>query len=133
MNETKFEFKELTADDIFPMVELLKKIGFNQLKNIFNPSEIKKLVKSISEKGEKNNEELVYSVGVSIFTDLAGIVIENLGNCKNAIYTILSNASGKTKEEIGSLNLIEFTQMLIAFFKKEEFRDFFKVVSQFLS
>ncbi|MGP1361063.1 MAG: hypothetical protein ACTTK5_01310 [Candidatus Fimenecus sp.] len=133
MNETKFEFKELTANDIFPMVELLKKIGFKQLKNVFDPSEMTTLVKSLSQKSEKDNDELVYSVGVSIFADLAGIVIENLGNCKNEIYAILSNASGKSKEEIGTLNLIEFTQMLIAFFKKEEFRDFFKVVSQFLS
>lgn len=133
MNETKFEFRELTADDIFPMVALLEKIGFEQLKSIFDPVKTTELIKTLSQKEHKDNDEFLYSVGVSIFADLAGVIIKNLGACKNEIYTILANVSGKTKESIGELSLVDFTQMIIAFFKKEEFKDFFKVVSQFLS
>ena len=61
--------------------------------------------------------------------DLAQIVISNLPDCKKEIYMLLSQLSGKTEKEISNLDMVVFTQMIVALLKKEEFKDFIKVVS----
>lgn len=62
--------------------------------------------------------------------DMAGIVLENIPKCKTEIYVFLSGLSGMTKEEIADLDMVVFAEMIVDVFKKDQFKDFFKVVSK---
>jgi len=48
------------------------------------------------------------------------------------LYQFLAGLSGMTEKEIAALPLGTFTQMIVDVFKKEEFSDFFQVVSGLL-
>lgn len=136
MSEATFEFRKLKADDVFPMFQLLSKIGLKDIKESLDPAVVAKIAKAFSadkkadQKEQTNLEDIVYSVGFSITLDIANILIGNLANCKNEIYTLLSNVSGMKKSEIADLDFVTFTEMIIAFVKKEEFKDFIWVVSK---
>ena len=51
---------------------------------------------------------------------------------KIELYQFLAGLSGMTEKEIAALPLGTFTQMIVDVFKKEEFSDFFQVVSGLL-
>lgn len=69
-------------------------------------------------------------VGVSVVMEVVSIIMKNLPSCKNEIYTFLSGLSGMTVKEIGNLDMVTFTEMIVAVVQKQEFKDFFKVVSK---
>ena len=132
---TAFELRRLKSDDVFPMFKILSKIGLKEIKANLDPASIRNMVSAFKgnndeENTEENSEDIAYSVGLSVFLDLAQIVITNLPECKKEIYTLLSQVSGMTEKQIASLDMVTFTEMIVAFFKKEEFKDFFKVVSR---
>lgn len=128
---TAFELRRLKSDDVFPMFKILSKIGLKEIKANLDPASIRNMVSAFKgNNDEENSEDIAYSVGLSVFLDLAQIVITNLPECKKEIYTLLSQVSGMTEKQIASLDMVTFTEMIVAFFKKEEFKDFFKVVSR---
>lgn len=123
MDERKYEFRELCAEDMFPMFKLMNKIGIRQFKNAFQSPEIVAAAK----KAANGDTE---SLGVSIVFDIAGIIIENLPNCESDIYTMLASVSNLEQQQIRKMNMAEFFEMIVDFIKKPEFKDFFKVVSR---
>ena len=72
----------------------------------------------------------IYVHGVSVVMEVVSIIMKNLPSCKNEIYTFLSGLSGMTVKEIGNLDMVTFTEMIVAVVQKQEFKDFFKVVSK---
>lgn len=56
-------------------------------------------------------------------------IIEEMRHKALALYKFLAGVSGMEEQEIAKLPLGTFTQMIIDIFKKEEFGDFFQVVS----
>lgn len=136
MNEATFEFRRLKSEDVFPMFQIISKIGLKDIKESLDPATIAKIAKAFSadenaEDGEKTNmDDVIYSVGFSVIMDIANIIIGNLPSCKKEIYTLLANVSGKSVKDIADLDFVVFTEMIIAFVKKEEFKDFIGVVSK---
>lgn len=122
MSEKTYEFRTLTSVDIFPMCKIMNKIGFKKFKDCFQSDEIKNLV--------KKGTEGIESVGLAIVLDIAGIVIENLPACQDDIFEMLASVSSMKKKDIEKMELGTFTEMIFDFFKKPEFKDFFKVVSK---
>lgn len=61
-----------------------------------------------------------------------GLLLKNLGKIKIELYQFLAGLSGMTEKEIAALPLGTFTQIIVDVFKKEEFSDFFQVVSGLL-
>ena len=118
----KWEFRELCSSDIFPVFRIMNKIGFKQFKECFQSDEVKAMAKS----GKKD----VASIGMTIFFDVAGIIIENISSCENDLYELLASVSNLSKEEIKKLSMADFAEMIIDFIKKPDFADFFKVVSK---
>ena len=55
--------------------------------------------------------------------------MKNLPKCEKEIYSFLAGLSGMTAKEIADLDMVTFTEIVIAVVRKEEFQDFFKVVS----
>lgn len=133
MGETtaKFNFRTLKADDVFPMFKIISKIGLKEIKEQLDPATLGKVANAFKNGNEgANNEDMAYSIGFSVMLEIAQIVITNIPNCKREIYSLLSQVSGMSEKEISELDMVTFTEMVIAFFKKDEFKDFIGVVSK---
>lgn len=131
MNEEKtkaFELRSLTADDMFPMFQIISKIGIKEFKKCFESADVKEAVEGMAS-GKTANADLT-AVGMAVAFDLASVIVSNLAKCKDDIYLLLSQLSGMTTKEIAGLPMVTFVEMIIAVIKKDEFKDFFQAVSK---
>lgn len=129
MNVTKaYELRTLTADDMFPMFNIVSKIGIREIKNCFSLDTTRAMLDSLN--GTENREEKLNAVGMMIGLDILGIVMEKLPACRDDLYQLLSQLSGMTKKEIAALPMPTFAEMIIDVVRKEEFHDFFAAVSK---
>lgn len=129
MNVTKaYELRALTADDMFPMFNIVSKIGIREIKNCFSLDTTRAMLDSLN--GSENREEKINAVGMMIGLDIVGVVLERLPACRDDLYQLLSQLSGMTKKEIAALSPATFAEMIIDVVRKEEFRDFFGAVSK---
>lgn len=126
-NTKAYELRSLTADDIFPMFNIISKIGIKEFKSCFESPEVKSAIGKIAEGSENENLD---AIGFAVAIDMANILITNLHKAKDDIYQLLAQISGKTKKEIAALPMAVFMQMIIDVVRKEEFADFFQVVSR---
>lgn len=128
------EFKQLKSSDMFIMFKIINKIGLNEIKNLLEPKTIEKLVDGFKGKVKaKDKDSLMYSVGLSVSIEMVNVIIGNLPKCEDEIYTLLSRVSGKSKKEISELDMVTFTEYIVEFVKKDEFKDFIKVASKLFS
>lgn len=121
----QIEMRKLEARDVFPFSKIISKIGFNELKNCFKTSQIKEII----ENENKTQDELLLEVGTTIVFDLVGIILSNLDKVETDLYKLFASLTGKSEEDISKLEPAEFADLIIRLFQKEEFADFFKVVS----
>ncbi len=121
----QIEMRNLETRDVFPFSKIISKIGFNELKACFTTPEIKEIAK-----GKKQSNELLIEVGTVITFQLLGVVLENLDKVETDLYKLFASLTGKTEKEISKLPPADFADLLIRLFQKEEFGDFFKVVSK---
>ena len=125
-----YELRKLTSEDIFPMAKIISLIGFKEFKNALDP----KLVSSFIDKsGEKTRDKLAAAIGINVTFEVAGVVMANLNKCKKEIYEFLSSVSGLEDQNLKEMSPAEFLQLVIDVIEKEEFKDFFKVVSKYLN
>ena len=127
-NEEKtkaYELRDLTADDMFPMIQIISKIGIREFKSCFESENVKKLVAEMTS-GKASKDELKATVGVTVAFDLASVILSNLSNCRDDIYLLLSQLSGMTAKEVAQLPMMTFVEMIIDVIKKKEFADFFQ-------
>ena len=129
MDEVKFELRGLKSDDMFPMFGILSKIGFKDLKNSLTPDRVAELT-SAFQKQDGSDADMSTYLGFNIMVEAVEIIMKNLPSCKMEIYTLLSSLSGMTVKQIADLDMVTFTEMIIAVVQKEEFKDFFKVVAK---
>ena len=127
-----YKFRRLEAADVFIMFKIISAIGVNEFKVLFEAKGLVDLVtKLASAKGKKaKTDEEFIAVGASVFLDLVQVIITNIPKCEREIYQLLSQVSNMKAEHIKELDAVTFTEMVIDFLKKEEFGDFFKVVSK---
>jgi hypothetical protein len=135
MVETTFELRELKSSDIFPMFKIMGKIGFKDLKDKMTPDKVKELT-SVFKQNESDDsesvgaEEQMMFVGFNVVFEVVEVIMNNLPSCEQDIYSFLAGLSGMKVKEIANLPLVTFTEMIVEVLKKEEFKDFFKVVSR---
>lgn len=132
--ETTFELRELKSSDIFPMFKIMGKIGFKDLKDRLTPDKVKELTSMFkqntnTESGSDAEEQMMF-VGFNIIFEVVEIIMGNLPSCEQEIYAFLSGLSGMKVKDVANLPLATFTEMIVEVLKKEEFKDFFKVVSR---
>ena len=123
-----FELRNLKADDMFLMFRILSKIGFSDMKETLTPEKVKEITSAFKQ-GE-NGEDMSTFLGFNIMFSAVEIITKNLPSCKNEIYSMLASLSGMTATEIADLDMVTFTEMVIAVVRKEEFKDFFKAVAK---
>ena len=122
--EKKYTLRKLEAKDIAPMASILSKIGLKEVKNCFSPDDMKAIA------GGEGGIEAVGAVGVSVAFEIAGVILSNYERCQNDVFSFLASLSGMDIKQIESLPLGTFTEMVIDVVKKEDFKDFMKVVSK---
>ena len=121
------ELRKLTSKDIFPMCQIVKKIGIDEFKQCFSKPEIMALLSEDKGKGEAAGK-----IGISITFDIVSIIVGNLPKCKDEIYDFLAGLTGAKKKALEDMPLAEFAELIIDLVKKEEFKDFIGVVSGLL-
>lgn len=131
MNETtekKFELRELQSKDVWPMVKIVKTIGLKQFRSCFESDDVKAMINDMKTGNKTIDEE---SVGIAVMFDIASVIIEHIADAEVYIYQLLSQLSGIPKKELESLEMNTFFEMIIEVIRKDEFKDFMKVVSGF--
>lgn len=124
------EIRSLKSSDIFPMVQILNKIGFKELKTILTPDKMKEMMPLMTADDKDEETDASTILGFNMMIELVGIIMNNLPSCEDDLYKFLSNVSGLSVKEIADLPMGEFADMIITVIQKEEFRDFFKAVSR---
>ena len=122
--EKKYTLRKLEAKDIAPMASILSKIGLKEVKNCFSPDDMKAIA------GGEGGIEAVGAVGVSVAFEIAGVILSNYERCQNDVFSFLASLSGMDMKQVESLPIDTFTEMVFDVVKKEEFKDFMKVVSK---
>lgn len=121
--EKPYTFRRLSTQDIFPMLRLLNKIGLKDLRDNDNVKNI--ILLSTSTKGKKID---VNKLGMDVFLEIACLIVDNIPKCEVELYSLLSQTSDRTVDEIKAQDMAVTFEMIVDFIRKEEFGDFFKVV-----
>lgn len=129
--ETKpYTFRKLSSTDVFLMFKIISKVGINEFATCFGKDSVINTIKKMSEKEKKSDSGAMVAT-VSVMLEAANVILGNIGKCEKEIYQMLANTSNMTLEEITAEgNGLLFVEMVIDFLKKEEFGDFFKLVSK---
>ena len=125
MQQKPYTFRKFTSIDVFPMFKVLGKIGLNEFTKCFENESIKDIISK-----SKDNNASADVVGLSVFLEAANVILGNLPKCEQEIYQILSQTSNLSVDEIKGLDMAVFFEMVVDFIKKDDFKDFFKVVSK---
>ena len=120
----------LKSTDIFPMVQILNKIGFSEIRDIITPEKLTGLLSD--DKDQEDSVDLSTILGFNLIFEIATIILKNLTKCKDDLYSFLSDVSEKSVKELEDQTPAEFLQLIIDVLKKPVFGDFFKVVSNFI-
>lgn len=131
-------FRTLGGGDVFLMFRIIGKIGVKEFNACFEHDGIKHLVAAMmgeklaqaKEDEEKEEAPSVSVTYISVVLEVADVIFRNLPKCEDEIFQMLSQTSNLTVAQVKKLNLAQFTEMVIDFIKKEEFRDFIEVVSK---
>lgn len=119
--ESKLEMRKLGGQDTFLMLKIMSKTGAKDGIKEF-------LSKQGNLKKGKKTESEYQKIGMEVMLDIADIVMCNLDNAKDDINKLLSNLCNTTVKEIEKLDFLEYNSLIMNFFKKEELKNFFKVI-----
>ena len=122
-----YTFKQLDATDVAPMCAVIGKVGIDKFTKCFESSE--DLLKIFRDK-TKAKDAITNLAGMKIALDIGNIVISNYPACEAELFVLLAKVSDKTVDEIKAFSFPVYMKMIVDFFKKEEFKDFFKVASE---
>lgn len=122
-----YEIRNLTSEDIFPMSQIISKIGMDEIASCFKDKEIQKIIEQ-SEK--KDVVDIPKAVGVQVVMKIAQVVMKNLPAIKGDLYAFLASLTGMTEKDIAELPMGDFFQLIMDVIGKEEFKDFMQVVSK---
>ena len=116
--EIPYTLRNLKDGDLFPLLQIFKKIGIKDFKDAFF---------QVAE-GEKSLKDL----GILATIDMADILIGNLGKAEEEIYSLWSSISGIPAEEIREMEFGTLPMMIVDTFKGVKNTTFFKVLSKLL-
>lgn len=125
--EKVYTFRTLQATDVFLMFKILGKIGINEFAECFGKESVQKMFSTLT--GEQAVANFTQTMGIAITLEVVNVILGNLPKCEQEIFQMLSNTSNLSVEQVKKLDFPTFTAMVIDFVKKDEFKDFIKVVS----
>ena len=92
-----YELRSLTADDIFPMFQIISKIGIKEFKACFEAPDVKNAI-GMAAAGKESTD--LNAVGLAVALDMATILVANLPKAKEDIYQLLAQLSGNTANRL---------------------------------
>lgn len=113
----------LKASDVFPMIQIINKIGIRNIKDIVTPEQIKEFQKN------KDGDDTSI-LGFNIVMEFVGLILDNLPLIEQDLYKFLAGLAETSPEEIRDLDLGTFTNLIVDVIQKPEFGDFMKAVSR---
>ena len=127
-SEKVYTFRTLQATDVFLMFKILGKIGINEFAESFGKESVQKMITGLT--GENGVANFARTAGIAVTLEVVNVILGNLPKCDREIFQMLSTTSNLSVEQVEKLDFPTFTEMVIDFVKKPEFRDFIKVVSK---
>lgn len=116
----EFTLRNLCADDIFPVCQMLSDIGLGEIKHYVSVDDLKAVM--------ENNGKDTMAVGVALLLPFAGMFLKNLGKCRVNLYMFMGSVAGLELDEVAALPPAQFVKLVQAVFQKEDFKDFFTAV-----
>ena len=133
------ELRELRGDDMFSMLSIIGKLDIkDDLLELFEKQQEKdsKLLGHLSKeptKAEKEKQEKALEKrGMQMIAGLIQTILANINKAKLDINTFLADLTNTSIQEIQELNFVDYTQLLVRFFKKPELKDFLTSISSIL-
>lgn len=129
-----YTFRQLGGEDMFLMFRIIGKIGVKEFNACFENDGIRQLIAGMAEEKATDGEEEKSAPSavtyIAVILEIADVIFKNLPKCEDEVFKLLSQTSNLTIEQVKALSLAQFTEMVVDFIKKEEFKDFIKVVSK---
>lgn len=116
--ERPYTLRKLKDKDLFPMLQILKKIGIREFKDAF--------IQVTS--GEKS----IKDIGILTAFDIIDILIGNIGKAENEIYALWSDLSGMGIDDMKELEFGTLPLMIADTFSNMKDASFFRVLSKLL-
>ena len=130
------ELRELRGDDMFSMLSIIGKLDIkDDLVELFEKQQEKDshLLGHLSKKPTKaekeKQEKALEKRGMQMIAGLIQTILANINKAKLDINTFLADL---TNTSIQKLNFVDYTQLLVEFFKKPELKDFLTSISSIL-
>lgn len=123
-----YTLRKLKATELFPMLNILKKVGLKKFTEILQNKSIKDTFTKLKN-GESIEDDDVIGIGSIVF-ELLEVVLDGATHCENEYFTILANVSGKTVEDIKNLDIDVLILMTVELVKNN--MGFIKDVSKLL-
>lgn len=133
------EMRELRGDDMFSMLSIIGKLDIkDDLVELFEKQQEKdgKMLGHLSKKPTKaekeKQEKMLEKRGMQMIAGLIQTILANINKAKLDINTFLADLTNTSIQEIQGLNFVDYTQLLVTFFKKPELKDFLTSISSIL-
>ena len=134
------------GDDLFILLSIMSKLDikddlidmFEQSQTPLDLQRIAAIKKQHPKEDEykkalaKEIEAVVTKQGIRIVANLIVKIMASAGAAKDEINTLLAQTCDVSIKEIKALKMVEYTQLLTAFFKKPELRDFLESIKPLL-
>lgn len=126
--DEQYSAKILEAADIATIASILSailsKIGTEEISRCFKVN--------TSATNGASAEEVATEVGANVAFGITNILLANYAKCQDDIFDLFALLYGKTREEIASIPLKDYAQMVMGILTKKEMKDFFSGVSKLL-
>lgn len=113
-----YELRRLKDKDLFPILDILSKVL---------PEDLTALIAGAAQRGKKLDE-----IGAAVTMRVITAVIKNIHKVHDEVYTLLSDVSGKSVEEIEEMEFGTTPLMIWDIVKNEKNAGFFTVLSKLL-
>ena len=123
--------RKLKATDVMPMLTILRKIGFEKIKEKITPEKIETLKKTFNDFKNSEVDDLSTFLGFNVVVEVVEMILDGLPKVEHDIFSFVASVAGVTTDEVKDMDLPVFTEVIMEIVTKEEFSDFFKVVSKF--
>lgn len=139
--ERPYTLRKLQDGDLYPLLQLLRKLGLKDFKDAFNAKKIERMQKinafnpdlyETDEEKAKAIEDFEKSTGYDVFFDMADVMISKIDTHKDAIYGFYSDLAGVAPEEIMQMEFGTLPLMIYDSFSEVKNTAFFKVLSKLL-
>lgn len=140
VREKPYKLRALGAEDLFPTLTIIRKIGIKEFKECFSKETLEKVVELFMsgakgkaeevEEGEVKEDNTLVVAGITMLPsvlDIADVLLCNIPKCEQDLYKFLANISNLKVEEIKKMKPADFMEMIVDVIKSEEFADFFEV------